>query len=446
MRAHKTVDEVAQVVGVDPKTVQRWLQGRVPHARHRWAVAQLLNMREEDLWHIPELSKPPSVEILMPYTHVSQPSSSSQESTVVDTGSEVFSSLTTLEMLMKTRRQVLKEMLSTACAAFTLSPSAVLWQDTRERFALIEACPSYIDAEALNNLVAITQHYWKLSESSSIDILSGIAGHFATIIQLLNASHPTKTYEKLCTLASENALLMGKTFYEIREYDLAWDYYKFSLKVARDVHNPDLWAAGSGWIALLHIYWGQPQHALPLLHEVQRQELQNQRLRAWLSAIEAEIYAKLGDADACMRCLDKSKGISLPLSLADDVYRTGFDLSRSAGYEGSCFVLLRQPERALPALNEASRLCDPASLHRRAMHLADRGSVYAQLGDVQTACSFMLDALDVTEQSKSLVGLQKVYKGRKELDSWKDNGEVKSLDERIAGTLHLLTSARERAY
>jgi transcriptional regulator with XRE-family HTH domain len=44
------VDAVARVVGVDPRTVQRWLNGRAPHARHRWAVAKLLGDDESWLW------------------------------------------------------------------------------------------------------------------------------------------------------------------------------------------------------------------------------------------------------------------------------------------------------------------------------------------------------------------------------------------------------------
>jgi hypothetical protein len=138
--------------------------------------------------------------------------------------------------------------------------------------------------------------------------------------------------------------------------------------------------------------------------------------------------------------------VTLPISLADDVYRTGFNQSRAAGYEGSCFALLRQPERALLALNEAAALCGPTLLHRRSMHLADRGTVYAQLGDVQTACSLMSEVLDVTEQSKSLIGLQKVFKGRKELDPWKESSEVKNLDERLRDLLIRLTKLKEQVH
>ena len=346
---------------------------------------------------------------------------------------------------MRSRRQVLQDILNAACAALTLSPYAVLPQEGRERIELTIAHPSYVDEEALNDLASITQRYWGLSKNASIDLLSGIAGHFTTIAQLLKELHPTPIYERLCSLASENALLLGKNFHDVREYDLAWEYYKFSLKIAQDSHNMDLWANGVGRIALLLIYWGQPQHALPLLHEAQKNEIHNQRLRPWLSAIEAEIHAILGDVDACQRSLDLSKEITLPLTLTDDIYATGFNPSRAAGYEGACFVRLRQPEHALPALKEAFALCDPTSIRRRATLLADIGTVHAQLGDVKTACDLILQSLDTTVQTKSLVVLQRIYKGRGELDSWKHSAEVKNLDECIHDTFTTLVKMKEHA-
>jgi transcriptional regulator with XRE-family HTH domain len=44
------LDELASRAAVDPKTVRRWLQGRIPHPRHRQLVAQLVNRSEYDLW------------------------------------------------------------------------------------------------------------------------------------------------------------------------------------------------------------------------------------------------------------------------------------------------------------------------------------------------------------------------------------------------------------
>lgn len=42
--------DVAARLGVDPKTVRRWLSGQKPYPRHRWAVADLLGADENTLW------------------------------------------------------------------------------------------------------------------------------------------------------------------------------------------------------------------------------------------------------------------------------------------------------------------------------------------------------------------------------------------------------------
>lgn len=45
-----SVAQVAEHIGVDPKTVERWVAGRTPHRAHRVAVAQLLGEDDIFLW------------------------------------------------------------------------------------------------------------------------------------------------------------------------------------------------------------------------------------------------------------------------------------------------------------------------------------------------------------------------------------------------------------
>src|SRR5262245_24993512 len=46
-----SISDVAVQVGVDPKTVERWItRGRTPHRGHRWATAALLGTDEAYLW------------------------------------------------------------------------------------------------------------------------------------------------------------------------------------------------------------------------------------------------------------------------------------------------------------------------------------------------------------------------------------------------------------
>ncbi|MFG2113182.1 helix-turn-helix domain-containing protein [Streptomyces sp. NPDC048718] len=46
-------EALAEVCDVDPKTVGRWLGGRIPHPRHRFRVARHLRVEETFLWPAP---------------------------------------------------------------------------------------------------------------------------------------------------------------------------------------------------------------------------------------------------------------------------------------------------------------------------------------------------------------------------------------------------------
>jgi len=50
LRARLREDDVAARLGVDPKTVRRWLTGRVPYPHNRVAIAELVGADEADLW------------------------------------------------------------------------------------------------------------------------------------------------------------------------------------------------------------------------------------------------------------------------------------------------------------------------------------------------------------------------------------------------------------
>jgi hypothetical protein len=48
--AHVDVDAIVEATGVDPKTVHRWINGRIPNARHRSKLVGLVDKEETYLW------------------------------------------------------------------------------------------------------------------------------------------------------------------------------------------------------------------------------------------------------------------------------------------------------------------------------------------------------------------------------------------------------------
>jgi tetratricopeptide (TPR) repeat protein len=356
---------------------------------------------------------------------------------------EPYKELETLDSI-RSRRQALHDILGIACTALTLLPYTLLSPEGRERLTQAVKVPSRVDADVVSDLACITGRYWRLCANSSFDLLSGISGHFSTSIQLLKDSHPTMISRQLCSLAGENAQILGKTLFDMREYMLAWAYYAFSVKAAQEARNSDLWAVGLGRMALLLIYYGQTQQALPLVQQAQQAEIQHAGIRAWLAAVEAEVHARLGNDDACRRALDVSKLTSASTPLGDDPYFTGFNSSRQSGYEGACFLRLQQPKRALPALQEALSQLDTAAIRRRSTLLTDIGAAYAHLGDVQSACTSLGQALAITAQlTRSLSTLQRIAGVRDSLTPWQESSSVKEIDERFAHTVTTLRTCRE---
>jgi phosphatidylserine/phosphatidylglycerophosphate/cardiolipin synthase-like enzyme len=68
LEARLTEEDIAAQLQVDPKTVRRWLEGRMPYPRHRWAISAMLGLDETSLW--PQLrsirSRPDEVQAVYP--------------------------------------------------------------------------------------------------------------------------------------------------------------------------------------------------------------------------------------------------------------------------------------------------------------------------------------------------------------------------------------------
>ena len=114
--------------------------------------------------------------------------------------------------------------------------------------------------------------------------------------------------------------------------------------------------------------------------------------------------------------------------------------SRLAGYEGACFVRLRRPERALPALQQAAALLDPQAVRRQSTLFTDMGMAYAQKGNIQEACKLTKHALTLTTQTKSLSVLERVRLVLQELEPWRETESVQGLEKHLDTTFALITA------
>ncbi len=400
---------VADLIDTSKEIVGLWERGeRGTGKKYQERLCELFGKSAEELGFIQEVRKP--------------------ESSLIGTKqfqNEADSRIDSVQ----TRRQILHHLLMIGSTALVLSPHAMLSPGGGEQLNL----------SVIEELETITASYWRLCANTSLDLLGNVSEHFRMIVSLFQRTLPRKTAQRLFSLSGESAQILGKTLFDLQEYTLAWSYYMFSLKAAQAASNHDLWGTGIGRMILLFIYWEQPQNALPLLQDVRQLSIRNNNVTCWLAVVEAEVYAHLGDVESCQKALKVAKDILKDELLEEDRYATGFSTSRLAGYEGACFVRLHQPDRALPALQQALSLLDSQSIRRRSTILTDMGIAYAQQGNIQRACQLASQALSITKQTKSRAVLERIRMVHSELEEWKEINEVRDLKKQFDETLTVIT-------
>ncbi len=339
------------------------------------------------------------------------------------------------------RRQMLQGILAAACTTLTLSPYKFLQPDKRERLLASVHSPLYLSEAVLDDFSEITKRYWRLSANASLRLLNGLFGLFQDITQILGTSQTPAISERLYSLSSEVAQLLGKTLFDLRDYPLASSYYGFALKAALEAHNYDLWATSLGRMGLLLLSSDQPQQTLSLLEEAQGVHIQSKKICSWHAAIEAEAYSYVGNSSSCRKAIERAKDTSEATFLEADIYATGFTKARLASYEGSCYLRLHQPESALPVLEQAMKLIDPASVRRLSRLLTYLGEAHILLEHERQAYDYASQALDLTCQTQSLDILRHVRKLRNNILTRGENPYTKDLDRQIEETQAVIVSA-----
>jgi tetratricopeptide (TPR) repeat protein/transcriptional regulator with XRE-family HTH domain len=421
-------------IGTSKGVVSRWETGeRTPSRYYQEQLCKLFGRSAQELGFL-DASPDESSSVL-----------SLQEGLPVPTSSASQARMTTIperkgDALGFSRRQVLQGMLDAACTTLVLAPYAMLNADAIDRLTAVVTRQMNIDDDLLDDLHTVTRHHWKLSTNLSVEVLSSITGHFQTVIHLLKRSHPTSVAQRLSSLASEAAQIIGKVLFDVHEYELAWSYYAFALQAAQSAQNRLLYAAGLGRMSLLAIRNDQPQEALSLLEYGQTLPLQNHRMRAWHRVIEAEASAHLDNVDAFTRAMEEAERIARESSLEEDLYATGFNLSRLAGYKGSCYLRLNQAEAALNALQQADALRTPFYIRRKAVILAHMGTAYAKMGEVKEAYDCACQSLTIIAQIGSLDTFQRVQALRAALPVGSEQALVTDLDQQMQLVQHHITA------
>ncbi len=305
-----------------------------------------------------------------------------------------------------------------------------------DRLANALKSPSAIDIATLDHLETLTRKTWQfLPEIAGIvstNLLNYMLEHLQSTVTLLEGALMPTIRIRLCSIASEQALIIGVMLYAMRRYAEAQTYYNASVRSAKEAGNDALQAVGLARMSFITTHNNQVHKSLPLIQEARRLATQSGTVitRAWLAAMEAEVQANMNIPNACLKALEHAELVNI--SADDDPYGTTFNPFLFTGYKSVCLLQLNQSVAAQQVLQETLAQPHSPSIYQRSSMLADLAAIYIDQGEVREGCKLANQAVMITNQTRSPSMLQYLLDFRdNHLEAWKDTPEVKDLNEKL---------------
>jgi len=345
------------------------------------------------------------------------------------------------ETMNELRREILKRF-AEAGALLVLHPAELMNVETVERIAKAVAKPSRTDEETLAALEAITQNCWGVyrATTTKIDLLSGVVGHLQTVRRLLHHAPSPKAEQRIWSMVSHTAQIAGEVVFDVQDCDLASEYYQLAIDAAQLAGDTALRAVALGRQGFLPVYQHEFQEALPILEEAAKTALHSATptARAWIAMMQAEAFANLGEAEACMRAIGYAEDTLAQARPKEDSLGTGFTYLTLVGYRGICHLRLREADAARRKDAEVAQQSFEESLtafvqptRRRAILLSDLATSLAYQGEVEEACRIASECLALAGQTRSTRAAQRLSEFHRNLAPWRQEACVKEFRRQL---------------
>jgi transcriptional regulator with XRE-family HTH domain len=417
--------------GVDRNTVSRWERGiSRPTPRYVQLLSAIFSLLPEDLGLVfpPPPEPEPTPLSLLPVPHVTQVPKIQPDEQVAKLDADVD------------RRTFLRHAAGVAglaaipagLAAFPNAPEGEPW----ERLTRALERPSALDPVLVADVETLTASLHDLeTRMPARQLITQVSGHIDRLAELLQGSATETLRHRLIATAGDSAVLGAWIAWDMGDRAHAFRLYETAFTAAREGEDPALRACILAYGSYGASAGGDAQRARDLL-EVARRCVDGAGFPAtyaWIACRQAEETAALGDGPAALRLLDSGLA-SYTRSDPDGerVWTRFLDATRVRGFAISTYVRIGDLSSALRIAEEALMALEPSQVKKRAIVLASTAEMHLQHGNLEQGMDLAGKALMAALEMESTWGVEGLRRLRPLLTQWKDNSEVRRLDDRLA--------------
>lgn len=246
-------------------------------------------------------------------------------------------------------------------------------------------------------------------------------------------SYSERLGQRLWNVAAELGRIAGWSSFDAGFHAAAERYFMTGVRAAHTAGDRITGANVLKCLSLQLVDANRPQEALAIAEAARNGARQAPpRVVAMLTVREARTHAVLGDAVACERLLTRAEEA---MSRADDhespVWAAYFDQAEYCAQVAACYLLLRQHETTDRWLAQSLALQPDDRLVDKATYLMWSAENAVSLGEVDRACSLIMEAVPSIASAKSARNRQRLYDLQQRLRPQKGNRAVAELDEQV---------------
>ena len=306
---------------------------------------------------------------------------------------------------------------------------------TSEPHALLRTLgTNSIDAMAMEYYDAATEELGlRFPTVAPLVLLDATVECFSAVRQFLEMRSTFVQHRRLCWLAARLAGLTGVILHETNDHTNAKAWFAAADKAARESEDHQLRA----WVlvkkALIPTYTGQPVAVLRLMDEAASLIPHGRGVvAARVYANAARAYAAMGSPNDFETSMDRARAA---LEQAPKEDRRGgvfcFTEKQLAFYTGTCYIRLEQPAAARAVIHDAIGLYRRTEVMDPAIMRIDIAVSHFQEGEIEEACRWALQAIDVPTRYRNGSLLQRTVELQQALRPHKDVALVREFNERF---------------
>ncbi|GLZ57770.1 helix-turn-helix transcriptional regulator [Micromonospora sp. NBRC 107095] len=304
-----------------------------------------------------------------------------------------------------------------------------------ERLAYVLRHPQRVDLVAVAYLRERIQHLDERYDHTPSTLLLADAGQLhGQMLFLREHANSGAVRRELSFAVGESATLMGQLVWDAsqrRDHAASEAYFDQAINAARVTR--DVVTEGNALLrqSFLALYGTkQPATGLALTSRAAQVSRGDSHVITGLAHLHrAEAHAILGQDRACSDALSMAE-THLSTADRDDPAGVLFAPSQYARLEGSCWLFLNKPDKAITALQTAQKLSETQQ-KSTAVILGNLALASILRRDIEAATSYLHQAIDVIESTRAGGGLNLAFTAARQLSPWRAEPAVQDVNDRL---------------